>query len=387
MSESEAAPQFTYEIRQIEYTDRPGSLMREIRMRSNSIVQDILKINPTIRDLAASGEVVYKTRYRFDEETHGHAVSLVLGERDYATEPEPVEDGYDIAEIEPDSVWLALDFGLVRSESPVGGFRQLRKWNSICLAANHHTDGAVTGGIGIFVDDSEEEDRAELSETIDDISNRVNNSLFSTSSSDPTLDSYCIVPIESDGDNYVCITEEPAPQDNDREYYDNFISVVSGEIDRRFLDLPEPHSVDISRYVGGFESRTVEFKEGIPPTTRNLAEDVVAFANTDGGIVVIGINDNGEVNTLDEPVESVRSDTNNIIQGHINNLDYQIEIEEVDGTQVVAVRVPKSGDRLHNVHGAFYTRRGQQSIPMSFSDLNRFFKQKFVVEHNLGRLI
>src|SRR5215212_7186034 len=42
------------------------------------------------------------------------------------------------------------------------------------------------------------------------------------------------------------------------------------------------------------ESETVEFKSSLPPD-KVVARDLTAFANTKGGIMLIGVDDNGEI--------------------------------------------------------------------------------------------
>ena len=41
-----------------------------------------------------------------------------------------------------------------------------------------------------------------------------------------------------------------------------------------------------------FETENIEFKSQF---TEDLYKEVIAFANTDGGVIYIGINNNGEV--------------------------------------------------------------------------------------------
>ena len=43
------------------------------------------------------------------------------------------------------------------------------------------------------------------------------------------------------------------------------------------------------------EDSTIEFKREMPPQRNSLADEIAAFANTQGGIILIGIDDNREI--------------------------------------------------------------------------------------------
>lgn len=51
---------------------------------------------------------------------------------------------------------------------------------------------------------------------------------------------------------------------------------------------------DVRRLARRGEGPTLEFKHRVPEPER-LAKEMIAFANTDGGRVLIGVNDNGEI--------------------------------------------------------------------------------------------
>lgn len=393
MSQSDTTGQFIQAIQDIEFEQDTRFPHRRIDEVSELVIQDLLEINPMLRQKAEQGEIVYKKDYRFDEKQPRMHTDLVLGKREYRVEPESGLGEYEIAEVEPDDVWLVIDIGIFTSNSHRHNIhRRLSRWNSICLAANHYEDTVVCGGIGVFIDENDqgnEGDSPELEEFLRDSFNRISDRIFnvSTASENATFDTWGAIVVENHGDKYEMVTEAPAPQQDERIHFENVLSELSGKIDTKFFGLPEPHTADIERYLGGMEGRTVEFKQEVPSTKRNLAEDAVALANTDGGLIVVGINDSGELDPLDNPIDTVRSDVNDILQGHTDGLDYRIEIEEIDKVKLVVIRVPQSDGKLHDVHGSFYTRRGQQSVPMDFSDLERFFQKRFVREHNLDELL
>ncbi|POZ49573.1 AlbA family DNA-binding domain-containing protein [Methylovulum psychrotolerans] len=54
---------------------------------------------------------------------------------------------------------------------------------------------------------------------------------------------------------------------------------------------------EISQIIGQAESSTLEYKTVLPPS-KNIAQIICAFANTDGGYIVLGVSDNLEINGL-----------------------------------------------------------------------------------------
>jgi predicted HTH transcriptional regulator len=68
----------------------------------------------------------------------------------------------------------------------------------------------------------------------------------------------------------------------------------------------------ISRIIAGDESQTVEFKSSMPSNTI-IMKVLSAFANTDGGILLIGVKDRDEiVGVPNEEIEKIKSRIRNI---------------------------------------------------------------------------
>jgi len=56
----------------------------------------------------------------------------------------------------------------------------------------------------------------------------------------------------------------------------------------------------LQELIRGGESQTVEFKRQLPPDSI-IAQALVAFANTTGGVLIVGVSDDGDVVGLDPP--------------------------------------------------------------------------------------
>jgi ATP-dependent DNA helicase RecG len=100
------------------------------------------------------------------------------------------------------------------------------------------------------------------------------------------------------------------------------------------------------------ESQTVEFKE---LWRDEYLKTVCAFANTDGGVLYIGVNDKGEVIGVDGIKKLIEDLPNKVMNTFVIAID--VEAGEENGKQFVKMTVHKSKNAL-SYHGKFYIRSG-----------------------------
>ena len=154
------------------------------------------------------------------------------------------------------------------------------------------------------------------------------------------------------------------------------------------------------------EDRTLDYKQEIPRPER-LLSDVCAFANTDGGDLVIGIAEEGGAPTGIIPlnVENADKEKLKIEQIISNGLEpklYGCRLKEVvvdNVTQVLILRVPSSWSRPHRVKDSrrFMVRhesgnddmditelRGAFQLSASVPERMRFFREKRVDDIIVG---
>lgn len=118
------------------------------------------------------------------------------------------------------------------------------------------------------------------------------------------------------------------------------------------MNLPE--SELLSQIAAG-EGRGLEFKRGLPRDEK-LARTLCAFANTRGGLLLIGVNDNGSLYGVSEPrkvMARIRSVARKLLHPA---LELATTTVRCDGVAVVAARVPVSLERPHAV-----LREGEES--------------------------
>lgn len=130
------------------------------------------------------------------------------------------------------------------------------------------------------------------------------------------------------------------------------------------------------------ESETMELKQEL---TKNIKKEIVAFANTKGGTIYIGINDNGEIVGLTNPDKDVETLSCMIKEGIENDLvPYcNIEIKNVDGKQIIVLHITSAPNKPYYIAekglkpSGVYLRLGTSSINATDEII-----KKMIIENN-----
>lgn len=135
----------------------------------------------------------------------------------------------------------------------------------------------------------------------------------------------------------------------------------------------------VEALLAGGEGLTVEFKErlpepAMPARATTMLKTVVAFANTEGGTILFGVDDNAGVVGVAEPFDVARDRLVSMIRARIAPLP-RIHIAEVThgNLRVLALRVDAPGRRGYSLDDppTFYLRRGASSLPAGRDDIAR----------------
>ncbi len=113
------------------------------------------------------------------------------------------------------------------------------------------------------------------------------------------------------------------------------------------------------------ESQTVEFKE---EWRDEYLKTVCAFANTDGGVLYIGVNDEGEVVGVDNIKKLIEDLPNKVMNAFVVAVD--LEMKEENGVPFLKMTVQKSHNAL-SYHGKFYARSGSTTQELKGGALQR----------------
>lgn len=101
-------------------------------------------------------------------------------------------------------------------------------------------------------------------------------------------------------------------------------------------------SIDLEELIAGGETESVEFKEQIPDSFRDIPKEMVAFANQAGGILLMGVADDGSLTGVPNPKELEERVSQAARKSITPSIDPQIEHRTIDGEDIVLICVSKS---------------------------------------------
>jgi len=200
-----------------------------------------------------------------------------------------------------------------------------------------------------------------------------------------------------------------------RENYETFLAarrrLLANELNR-FLEQitsteESPKEAMIDEIIAEGESDELEFKSSLrwdtnTGTVNKKLEDVIvktvsAFANSDGGVLLIGVDDDGNVIGLESDYASLGDADRDKYERHLRALlanaigaslvaskvkirfpqaagreICQVEVRPADDPVVIAV-TDKSGQKTER----FYVRNGSSSQEMPLSEINGYMKSRF----------
>lgn len=125
---------------------------------------------------------------------------------------------------------------------------------------------------------------------------------------------------------------------------------------------------DLKELIRKGESETVEFKENF---TKDTTETAVAFANTKGGVILIGVSDKGDVQGVQIGKETLKEWANQISQGTEPRIIPEIELNKVDGKTVVVIRIKEFPIKPVSIRGRYFRRVGNSNRIMPMQEIAR----------------
>lgn len=128
------------------------------------------------------------------------------------------------------------------------------------------------------------------------------------------------------------------------------------------------------------ESETVELKRIV---TEDIKKEIIAFANTDGGKLYVGVDDDGSVVGLENP-DGTALQISNIVRDAIKpDVTMFLHYETIDenGKKIVAVDVQRGTDRPYYIAKkgmrpeGVYVRQGYSSVPATDMAIRYMIKE------------
>ena len=132
---------------------------------------------------------------------------------------------------------------------------------------------------------------------------------------------------------------------------------------------------DIKSIAASGEGYNAEFKVSAPANVRKLTEEICAFANASGGVLLIGVDDNNVIQgaAIDNAKRSAIHNSIGEISPAINCEVYAVD---VDGNEIWVIEVPSGTQKPYVLSGAIYVRNGPNSQKVTtVEEMRDFFQQ------------
>lgn len=126
--------------------------------------------------------------------------------------------------------------------------------------------------------------------------------------------------------------------------------------------------VELLKLIEGGENIQVEFKKSTTEITKDVYDTVCSFSNRDGGTIVLGVKDNGEIlGIAPDAVDRMKKDfVTSINNGQKINppLYLRPETYTVNGRTLLVIQVP-SGSQVCRHHGRIFDRSHEADIDIT----------------------
>ena len=143
---------------------------------------------------------------------------------------------------------------------------------------------------------------------------------------------------------------------------------------------------ELLEIINNGENSYIEFKEeSIKP--KDLAEEIIAFANSEGGTILIGVADDGTIKGVADV--NIEEKIMNICRNNcIPNIIPIYEQIDVDELKVVAVTIPKGLNKpYYTVDHKYYIRVGTTKRIASREELLRLFEANGSIHYDISPVL
>jgi len=122
------------------------------------------------------------------------------------------------------------------------------------------------------------------------------------------------------------------------------------------------------------ENLHTEFKESLPDN-ETLAKSIVCFANTDGGQLIIGVSDSGNITGVGDSDEAVRKIDDVAFNRCEPPISILPETVDMDSKIVLIINIPKGEQRPYRTKsGLYYIRSGNRCRQASWQEVRRLYQ-------------
>lgn len=137
------------------------------------------------------------------------------------------------------------------------------------------------------------------------------------------------------------------------------------------IEVDNMNEKELEFLISQGEGYNLEFKESF---SDSIAKDICAFANANGGKVLLGVSDDGEIKGI-RTTNKLKSRIYDITR----NFDPKLEISIKEGLSLIVINAPEGTNKPYSVNGRFYLRYGPNSQRLTRNEIKEFFQKEGLV--------
>lgn len=122
------------------------------------------------------------------------------------------------------------------------------------------------------------------------------------------------------------------------------------------------------------ENKNIELKRQM---SDEFLESVVAFANTDGGKIILGVDNAKNIVGIHDDFTTLEKRIRGTIRGMVQpQIEINVESIEVQQSPIVIVTIPEGKNKPYLVDGKAYIRNNEDDVAMGRSELDAIYSSK-----------
>jgi len=326
----------------------------------DAFLNDLIDENEVVQDAAKGGELVHTRNFSLDGPSFLGDVDLVIGS---AANPPQQQfgDRPTIAEGKISDVWLSLNIESLISSIQKNWTNRGRDIHSFYLSIYEKHPTALTGSIILFnTTDLEDRDPGDIIGPYRDFE-------LAEGSLVRQLDSLAIIPMEK-AQTPMARRDEEFISTNDALHYNNLVSTLADGLATRIQGNFDISEATLDALLTHDESEQLEFKRKISDT-KDIAKEAVAFANSQGGRILIGVSNSGQLIGLSEP-NATEEAVAQVLRDRVTpDVTDSIKLHRIEDSAILEVRVRPMDEFPASMNGVFYRRDGTTTSRMTGVDI------------------
>lgn len=146
---------------------------------------------------------------------------------------------------------------------------------------------------------------------------------------------------------------------------------------------PPDITTQLQALIAAGESQTVEFKQDIPEDKEQMLKTMAAFANDQGGVVILGVKDKtGELTGLRGDANRKQDEIRHMLRTTlVPEIDVRFELCEIEHRNILAIYVDKGQSPpygLNPTRPTYYVRRGATTFPARQEEARALARSDFI---------